>query len=119
MKRPDELDKSSSIYLFKEEIKPVWEDPHNQGGGSLVLKFQKDKCNRIWENVLIALIRSTPEQVKKINGVRIKIRKDNAEIDVWVAQTHSEEELNAQRQWVLKATSLHQDTTLEVINFDN
>ena len=61
----------------------------------------------------MTLISSSKDQVKNINGVRIKIRKDNAaEIDVWIADVYNEEELQMQRQWVLKAASLNPETTL-------
>jgi translation initiation factor 4E len=38
-KRPSALDDNSILYLFKEDIKPVWEDLKNSG--AFVLKFEK------------------------------------------------------------------------------
>jgi translation initiation factor 4E len=55
-KRPTELPVGSCLYLFKEGIKPVWEDEHNVNGGSFVLRFERVKCNRLWEDILLAFI---------------------------------------------------------------
>jgi len=40
-KRPSSLDDNSYLYIFKDTIKPVWEDPQNQQGGSYILRFPK------------------------------------------------------------------------------
>lgn len=38
----------SYIYLFKQKVKPVWEDDLNKNGGAFVLRFEKAKINRLW-----------------------------------------------------------------------
>lgn len=119
MKRPNQLSENSYLYFFKDGIRPVWQDPHNKNGGSFVLRFEKDKCNRVWEEMLLSYIGSEKEVVENINGIRIKIRKDGAaEIDVWVSDVYNEEQLEKQSNWVLEACSLKGDTILEIISFD-
>lgn len=46
--RPTQLEEGSYIYLFKDGIKPVWEDEHNKHGGAFILRFERAKCDRIW-----------------------------------------------------------------------
>lgn len=60
-KRPTDLPEGSYIYLFKDNIKPVWEDENNKNGGAFVLRFEKSKCNRLWENILLGYISAQPD----------------------------------------------------------
>ena len=68
----------SYIYLFKKTVKPVWEDDGNKNGGAFVLRFSKDKSNRLWEDILLGFLSAKEEVLNHINGVRIKIKKDFA-----------------------------------------
>lgn len=83
-KRPAELKVGSYIYLFKHNVKPVWEDPQNQNGGAFILRFERSKCNRLWEDILLGFISGKEDVFSHLNGVRIKIKKDFAEIDFWI-----------------------------------
>lgn len=73
----------SYIYLFKQKVKPVWEDDLNKNGGAFVLRFEKAKINRLWQDILLGFISSKAEIQEHLNGVRIKVKKDFAEIDFW------------------------------------
>lgn len=42
--------------MFKEGIKPVWEDTANCKGGKWILRLKKGLSSRIWENLLLAMI---------------------------------------------------------------
>jgi hypothetical protein len=98
-------------------VKPVWEDKHNQNGGAFVLRFARDKCNRLWEDILLAYISAKDDVYSQLNGMRIKIKKDYAEIDFWVGTVDDEKALEFYREWITKVTNLDNDTPLEVIHF--
>lgn len=34
--------------MFKEGIKPEWEDKENVGGGCFKIKIEKGKSNKLW-----------------------------------------------------------------------
>ncbi|VDK40035.1 unnamed protein product [Gongylonema pulchrum] len=44
------------FHMFKEGIKPVWEDDANQKGGKWILRLKKGLSSRVWENLLLAMI---------------------------------------------------------------
>lgn len=90
-KKPTELPIGSYIYLFKEEVTPAWEDEHNKNGGAFVLRFEKSKSNRVWEDILLSYISAKAVIYEEMNGVRIKIKKDYAEIDFWVSRLDDEQ----------------------------
>ena len=77
-KRPTNLPAGSYIYLFKKGVKPVWEDPQNKHGGAFVLRFDRSKSNRLWEDILLGYISAKADVFTNLNGVRIKIKKDFA-----------------------------------------
>ena len=55
MKRPYSLPRGSEFFLFKEGIRPMWEDPANVGGGRFFISVKRSMvANRIWENLLLS-----------------------------------------------------------------
>jgi hypothetical protein len=95
----------------------VWEDELNKNGGAFVLRFERIKCNRLWEDVLLGFISAKEEVYDNVNGIRIKVKKDFAEIDFWMRNVDDEKVLEANRQWIIDTTMLDNDTPLEVIHF--
>jgi translation initiation factor 4E len=116
-KRPTELPVGSYIYLFQEGIKPVWEDKRNSQGGAFVLRFEKAKCNRLWEDILLGYISASKDVFALVNGIRLKVRKDFTEIDFWVGDVEDEKGLEECRRWIVGVTTLENETPLEVIHF--
>jgi len=51
IRRPDSLPKGCEFLLFKEGIKPLWEDKANAGGGRFVLHIKKVFSNKTWEDI--------------------------------------------------------------------
>lgn len=54
--RPTELKTYRKLHLFKAGVKPMWEDPENIKGGKWILRLRKNKVNRAWENVCMAML---------------------------------------------------------------
>jgi translation initiation factor 4E len=62
------------LYLFKQGIKPEWEDKANVGGGCFKIKIDKKKSNKLWENTIFCIISPQNKLSYLINGVRMKIK---------------------------------------------
>lgn len=116
-KRPSQMPIGSYLYLFRHDVRPVWEDDHNKHGGAFVLRFTRDKCDRLWEDILLGFISAQESILEGVNGVRIKVKKDYAEMDFWVSSVDDEKRLESYREWITKVTGLDNDTPLEVIQF--
>jgi len=54
--RPTALKPFRELSLFKQGIKPMWEDPANSKGGQWVIRLRKNKIERAWENVCMAML---------------------------------------------------------------
>lgn len=82
------------------------------------LMFEKGKSDRIWEDLLLAFISDGSEIAKNINGIRLKIRKDIASVEVWV-KVKVEETPNCERlrKWVVNTIGLKEDTHIDFTSF--
>lgn len=60
------------FHLFKQGIKPVWEDAANRKGGKWILRLKKGLSSRIWENLLLAVIGKS--FLNTINFLKRKIK---------------------------------------------
>lgn len=54
--RPSTLKPYRELHLFKSGIKAMWEDPQNAKGGKWVIRLRKNKIDRAWENVCMAML---------------------------------------------------------------
>ena len=74
--------------MFKEGIKPEWEDPQNKHGGKWSYQF-KDKrsvpIDDVWLNVMLAAIGETLEDENdgEVMGVVVNVRKGFYRVGVW------------------------------------
>ncbi|XP_066565894.1 eukaryotic translation initiation factor 4E type 2 isoform X2 [Amia ocellicauda] len=56
MVRPGDLTGHSDFHLFKEGIKPMWEDDANKSGGKWIIRLRKGLASRCWENLILAML---------------------------------------------------------------
>nr|CAG4648832.1 EOG090X0BMA [Polyphemus pediculus] len=54
--RPCELSGHSDFHLFKDGIKPMWEDDANRCGGKWIVRLRKGLASRCWENLILAML---------------------------------------------------------------
>ncbi|KAI2603980.1 eukaryotic translation initiation factor 4E [Hypoxylon fragiforme] len=83
-----ELALKSDYHLFKEGVRPEWEDPQNKHGGKWSYSF-KDKrsvdINDLWLHTMLAAIGETLEEEEdgEVMGVVVNVRKAFYRIGVW------------------------------------
>jgi translation initiation factor 4E len=54
--RPNDFKTTTDYHLFKDGIKPTWEDPQNQKGGKWMVRLKKGLASRYWEDLILAII---------------------------------------------------------------
>lgn len=83
-----ELSLKADYHLFKEGVRPEWEDPQNKHGGKWSYQY-KDKRNvdidSLWLHVMLAAIGETLEDEDdgEVMGVVVNVRKGFYRIGVW------------------------------------
>ena len=56
---PDILIKNCMLFLMKDKINPIWEDPKNIKGGCFSFKVETSKIPKIWKEISFLLFGST------------------------------------------------------------
>ena len=103
IKRPSTLEFGANYHMFKQGVKPAWEDPANiQGGKWVITLASKDELMRLdkaWEHLLLSLIGeyvydgiegAFPASEAAITGVVVSRRRANTRIAVWTADRTQE-----------------------------
>jgi translation initiation factor 4E len=83
-----DLAQKSDYHLFKEGIRPEWEDPQNKHGGKWAFSFKDKKSvniNNLWLHVMLAAIGETLEDEDdgEVMGVVVNVRKGFYRIGLW------------------------------------
>ena len=76
------MPEGTTVNLFVDGVKPVWEDAAHQQGASLRLQFSKGYANRIWEDLILALIGEQFELENEITGIVLSIGRTD-KLSVW------------------------------------
>jgi len=111
-KKPKSMPGNCEVYLFKENIKPLWEDEKNIGGGSFFLHIKKTFANKIWENLLISVVSESEPELKCINGVIMRIQRLEVVFFVWTSKLKKCDEIKL-IQWLKDTAGLSSKIKLE------
>lgn len=74
MCRPQDLNGHADIHLFKDGIRPLWEDDANKNGGKWIVRLKKGLANRCWENLILAILGEQFMVGEEICGAVISVR---------------------------------------------
>ena len=85
IKKPDNCKQGIEIQLFKDPIRPMWEDEYNKKGGKLSLKLNKGYTTIIWEELILGIIGNIlPKEINEgINGIVFSSKKESNILQIW------------------------------------
>lgn len=86
---PNEIITNCMLFIMRDGIKPMWEDPKNVKGGCFSYKINNKTAVSIWKNLSYSLVGETLTEninVKKvINGITISPKKNFCIIKIWLS----------------------------------
>jgi len=90
--KTSELAIKSDYHLFKQGVRPEWEDPQNKNGGKWAYQFKEKRSvpiDDLWLHVMLAAIGETLEgdDANEVMGVVVNVRKGFYRIGVWTRTT--------------------------------
>uniref|UniRef100_A0A0K0FNS9 Eukaryotic translation initiation factor 4E-4 (inferred by orthology to a C. elegans protein) n=1 Tax=Strongyloides venezuelensis TaxID=75913 RepID=A0A0K0FNS9_STRVS len=93
--RPTEIQARCYIHVFKDGIKPLWEDPGNILGGRFMMTYKKKDpiADLHWEKMLLAFLGSNFHD-SLISGIVLSVKRNNLVISVWINDFNKREKLN-------------------------
>ena len=85
LRKPDSFRPGIEYFMFKEPVKPLWEDENNKNGGRFTIKLKRGYTTIIWEEMIFALIGGIlPKEIKdEINGIVVTSKKEFNTLQIW------------------------------------
>ncbi|KAJ5908548.1 Eukaryotic translation initiation factor [Penicillium taxi] len=84
LKRPSLLPTVSDYHIFKNGIRPVWEDEANKKGGKWIVRLKKGVADRYWEDLLLAMVGDQfAEAGDEVCGAVLSVRGGEDVLSVW------------------------------------
>jgi len=119
LRKPDSCRAGIEYFMFKEPIKPMWEDENNKNGGRISIKLRKDYTTIIWEEMIFALIGGIlPKQMKEeINGIVVTSRKEYNTLQIWF-KTYEKQIITDLGQCIRDILVIPQEVNLEIKQFN-
>jgi hypothetical protein len=110
---------SSDIHLFKENLKPMWEEEGNRLGGKWILRLKKGLSTRLWELLILAVVGEQFNVGKEICGIVCSIRPQEDLISVWTKTANNQVVTQRIKETMKKVLCLPQDCKIYIlIKFD-
>lgn len=91
MKRPVDLPVNTDVHVFRNGVKPVWEDPMNARGGKWMVRLRKGLAARLWEHLIMAVLGDQFELGGEICGAVLSIRSHEDILSVWNQSAQDEQ----------------------------
>jgi hypothetical protein len=89
----------SMIFIMKNNIKPLWEDPANKKGGCFSYKINNNNIYNTWKVLSYSLIGNTlindDNILNNINGISISPKKNFCIIKLWLNDINNIEDNNS------------------------
>jgi len=113
MVRPNDLVGHCDIHLFKESIKPMWEDEKNKMGGKWIVRLRKGLASRCWENMILAMLGEQFMVGEEICGAVVSIRHQEDIVSIWNQNSNDAQSRQRIRDTLTRVLNLPRDTVME------
>ncbi|PAA80230.1 hypothetical protein BOX15_Mlig028024g1 [Macrostomum lignano] len=111
--RPSDIDTQTDYLIFKEGVRPMWEDAHNKDGGKWIIRLKKGLASRCFEAMLFALLGEQFDVGDEICGTVMSIRFKEDILSVW-NRTATDDVTTKQIRDIIKRTlNLPANTIIE------
>ncbi|XVE90170.1 hypothetical protein DITRI_Ditri20bG0056600 [Diplodiscus trichospermus] len=101
--RPSTLPSPTDLHLFKEGIRPLWEDPANCNGGKWIIRFKK----------VLALVGDQLDYGGNVCGAVLSIRFNEDILSVWNRNASDKEAVMALRDSIKRHLKLPHSYIME------
>jgi len=85
---PHGLVKNCMLFIMKDGIKPMWEDPTNRNGGSFSYKVSNKNVFGVWRDLTYVLIGESISSnitfVNSVAGITISPKKNFCIVKIWM-----------------------------------
>ena len=83
LSRPSTLSTSLTLHLFRSHIEPIWEHAANARGGKCMLRVKKHATDRVWEEMVLALVGDAFGLGDEVCGLVLTMKAGEDMVSVW------------------------------------
>ncbi|KAG0275242.1 hypothetical protein BGZ95_009044 [Linnemannia exigua] len=112
IEKPHKIENSSDYHLFKDGIKPMWEDPANANGGRWIVTLltkNPELLDRCWMELAYALVGEQLDLGDDICGAVLSRRTKADRLAVWVRDKDNVEAINGIGKRLVKFLDLRKE----------
>jgi len=88
---PERMLKNCMLFLMKDGINPIWEDPENREGGCFSYRIPNKNIKKIWDKLSYTMVGQSCSKnsalVKNINGITVSPKKNFCILKIWLKNT--------------------------------
>lgn len=117
--RPSEMSVHSDFHLFKQGIKPMWEDEANKDGGKWIVRLKKGLASRCWEDLILAILGEQFMVGEEICGAVVSVRFQEDIISVWNKSANDQYTTIRIRDTLKRVLNLPSNTIMEYKTHNN
>lgn len=92
---PSILVENCMLFLMKENVKPMWEDPQNRQGGCFSYKVANKTVYKVWKDLTYSLVGGTISKqnsfVNSVTGITISPKKNFCIIKIWMSNCNNQD----------------------------
>ena len=86
---PEILVKNCMLFIMRDGIKPIWEDPKNRNGGCFSYKISNKDVHSVWKELTYVMVGNTISKqtsfVNSVSGITISPKKNFCIIKLWMS----------------------------------
>ena len=83
LSRPSSLPTSLTLHLFRSHVEPIWEHAANARGGKCMLRVRKAATDRVWEEMVLALVGDAFGLGDEVCGLVLTMKASEDMVSVW------------------------------------
>jgi len=91
---PEILVKNCMMFLMRDGIKPIWEDPKNRGGGCFSYKVANKNVYEVWKELSYVVVGDTVSTqssfVNSVSGITISPKKNFCIVKIWMSNCNNQ-----------------------------
>merc|ERR1719329_2091575 len=123
--QPDGLHVIDAIMIFRDNVRPEWEDPLNANGGHFQFQLRPQLgggvIDEYWNNIVLGLIGGTIEPAEMITGIRLvdklnQTRTASIRIEVWFSNFEDTDKVDILQRNLEKCMATKLDGTVSTAN---
>mmetsp|Transcript_10733 Transcript_10733/g.15699 ORF Transcript_10733/g.15699 Transcript_10733/m.15699 type:complete len:249 (+) Transcript_10733:25-771(+) len=116
--KPIDIPLNSYLYLFKENIRPMYEDEANAHGGKLSLLVSSEFSTFIWERLVFSMVSDLLDNGSEVNGIiaQKKINSEGESLNKFSIWLNSNDAAERVFHSMISALNLPNSTTVSFIN---